>query len=107
MNRSLHLKGNKLKSNLEPIVKIVSIVICIYFILNILFLDTYSLAVYFKTKVQLQDAQKSFDKIVTDNNQLEITIDRLKNDPFYIESIARRDYRMVKTGETVYIFRKD
>ena len=43
-------------------------------------------------KVRLQEEQK----------ELEEEIDKLKNDPKYIEKIAREKYKMRKKGEEVY-----
>ena len=87
-------------------VKILCIVICVYYFLNILFLDNFSIISYFAKKDNLNKLQASHENISRQNKQLEIEIEKLKKDPNYIESIARKNYTMVKTGELIYIFRK-
>jgi cell division protein FtsB len=59
----------------------------------------------------LLTSQQKLAKMTESNNRLNDTIqelqtevDKLKNDNFYIETIARRDYKMVKKDEIVYIF---
>ena len=42
-----------------------------------------------------------------ENEKLKQEIDRLKHDPAYIESIARRDFGMVKKDELVFKILKD
>jgi len=87
-------------------IKVVCVIICLFFILNIFFLDAYSLKTYKQVKKDLNKKTTSNAKISATITELEKDIDRLKNDPFYIESIARRDYKMVKKGEIVYIFNR-
>ena len=77
---------------------------CIYFLLNIFFFDTYSLSEYKRSQARLKKLEQHNEQLAKTNLQLQSEINRLKNDPFFIETIARRDYRMVKKGETVYIF---
>ena len=96
---------SKIKSSPKVYIKILALVLCVYFFLNILFFDTYSLLSFTTQKKELNKLVEANEKIVKQNQELEEEIDKLKNDSFYIESIARRYYSMVKKGETVYIFR--
>jgi len=96
-----------LKKHLKLSVKIVSILLCVYFFLNIMFIDTYSIATYFFQKNRLERMKTSNDRIIDHNKQLEIEIEKLRHDSSYIESLARRNYTMVKPGETVFIFKQD
>ena len=96
----------KLKLTFSNIVKVSCVVLCVYFVLNILFLDTYSLTVYYQQKNELKRLNHINENLVKENKQLETEIDQLKNDPLHIESLARRNYSMVKKGETVYVFKE-
>jgi cell division protein FtsB len=96
----------KLSNYLPTVIRIVCIIFCVYFVLNILFFDTYSLAEYLAQKSELKRLDSANDKLLEMNKQSETEIDKLQNDPFYIEGIARKNYSMVKRGETVYIFRQ-
>ncbi|MCL2063741.1 MAG: septum formation initiator family protein [Candidatus Cloacimonetes bacterium] len=96
-----------LKTYLHNAGKIACVLTCLWFFLNILFFDTYSFFVYFSSSERLKKLSESNESLLNQNNQLEIEIERLKNDPLFIERIARHNYTMVKEGETVYIFRKN
>jgi cell division protein FtsB len=61
---------------------------------------------YLASKKQLQTLTSSNEKIENTNDLLETENDKLRNDDLHIESIARKDYKMVKEGETVYIFNR-
>ena len=97
---------NKIKNKefLLKASKVIVIIICLYYLLNIFFFDTYSLSEYKKSQARLTQLENLNEQLTQTNQQLQTEIHRLKNDQFYIETIARRDYRMVKKGETVYIF---
>lgn len=47
------------------------------------------------------------ENLVRLNLQTVRTIDRLQNDPKYIENIARRELGMIRGDELVFIFRSD
>jgi cell division protein FtsB len=40
-----------------------------------------------------------------ENQQLYRTIDRLKNDPVYVENLARRELGMIQSNELVFTFK--
>ena len=106
MNKKILSIKDKIIEKLTPLFKIVCILLSVYFILNILFLDNYSLLNYVRVKNRYDQMKASHEKIIQTNKELETEIEKLSSDPFYIETIARRDYRMVKKGESVYIFRQ-
>ena len=87
--------------------KIASVLICVYFVLNILFFHTYSLFEFFSTSEKLKKISQSNENLIAQNKILETEIERLKDDPLFIERIARHNYTMVREGETVYIFRRN
>jgi len=48
--------------------------------------------------------QHEITSIQAENNQLSMEIEKLKNDPFYIERLAREKLGMVREGEWIYRF---
>ena len=87
--------------------KVTLILGCLLLFLNIMFIDTYSFIAYLSSSDRLKKLTTSNERLMTQNSQLELEIEKLKNDPLHIESIARKNYSMVKQGETVYIFRNN
>jgi len=51
-----------------------------------------------------QDVQQRLDALKGDNLKLVREVDALKNDRRYLESIARRDFGMVRKNEIIYQF---
>lgn len=51
-----------------------------------------------------QDVQSRFDLLKGENQKLVREVDALKNDRRYLESIARRDFGMVRKNEIIYQF---
>ena len=94
------------KKYLPLILKVSCALVCLYIIFNILFFDTYSLYSYLHQKNELYKLTETNEKLMTNNSELETEIDKLKNDPFHIETIARKYYSMIKRGETVFLFRE-
>jgi len=106
MNKYLALLPKKTtKEWISLGLKTFCVILCVYYVFNIFFFDNYSLRTYRQLKKELDQKTISNSNLAATNQGLEAEIDRLKNDAFYIETIARRDYKMVKKGETVYIFR--
>lgn len=57
-----------------------------------------------RKRSELQKLQQEAEHLTLENKRLELEIDRLKNDPEYLEQVARRDYGLLKTNERVYDF---
>lgn len=51
-----------------------------------------------------QEVQRRLDAIKGENMKLVREVDALKNDKRYLESIARRDFGMVRKNEVIYQF---
>lgn len=51
-----------------------------------------------------QDVQQRLETLKNDNLKLVREVDALKNDRRYLESIARRDFGMVRKNEIIYQF---
>jgi cell division protein FtsB len=51
-----------------------------------------------------QDVQQRLEALKGENSKLVREVDALKNDRRYLESIARRDFGMVRKNEIIYQF---
>ena len=60
----------------------------------------------FQSRQKLEKLQAENKKLEQDNKALREEIDRLQNDPAYIEEMARKEYGMLKENEVLYIFKK-
>ncbi len=61
------------------------------------------LRIYHLSK-EKQEVQRRLDSIKNENLKLVKEVDALKNDRRYLESIARRDFGMVRKNEVIYQF---
>ncbi|HYS15925.1 MAG TPA: septum formation initiator family protein [Candidatus Binatia bacterium] len=52
----------------------------------------------------MQTVERELTTLRTRQEQLTRTVDRLRNDPLYIEKLAREEMGMVREGETVLKF---
>jgi cell division protein FtsB len=77
------------------------------FILFILFFTVFGerglLRIYHLSKDR-QELQKKADELKTQNDQMKRDIEALKGDRRYLESIARRDFGLVRPNEVIYQF---
>ena len=77
------------------------------FILFILFLTVFGdrglLRIYHLNK-ERQELQKKAEALKAENERLKKEIDALKGDRRYLESIARRDFGLVRPNEVIYQF---
>lgn len=53
---------------------------------------------------QLQALQAETEHLVRENAQLQAEVDKMKNNPAYLEDVARRDFGLLKPNERVYDF---
>ncbi len=53
---------------------------------------------------ELKNMQQQNVVLEGDNLQLQKIIDKLQNDPVYLEEVARREYSLLKKNERVYEF---
>ena len=59
-----------------------------------------------RTHEELGKLQAENTRLVEENKALQVEINRLQNDPTYLEEKARKDYGMLKENEVLYIFKK-
>ncbi len=53
-------------------------------------------------KRQLEELQARVDRLSAQTDSLQEVLWRLRNDPEFVEQVAREDYGMVKPGERIY-----
>lgn len=53
---------------------------------------------------ELQEVQSRIEELKVENDQLKRELDALRSDRRYLESIARRDFGMVRSNEIIYQF---
>ena len=59
-----------------------------------------------KLRNQALELEKQTQQLLETNEALRAEIDRLKNDPVYLEQIAREKYGLLKKNERVFDFSK-
>ena len=77
---------------------------CITFILYFTVFGERGLLRIYHLDREKKDIKQRVDAIRNDNLRLVREIDALKNDRRYLESIARRDFGLVRQNETIYQF---
>lgn len=80
------------------------LVASLFFLIALLFFIVFSergLADFNMMKKERDRIRGQNGQIVQDNLGLGVEIDRLKNDPQYIESVARKDFGMIGQDEIV------
>ena len=55
-------------------------------------------------KKEKQEVQKHFEELKAENEKLKREIEALKSDRRYLESIARKDFGLVRRNEIIYQF---
>ena len=77
---------------------------CITFILYFTVFGERGLLRIYHLNREKKEIQQRVDAVRMDNLQLVREIDALKNDRRYLESIARRDFGLVRQNEIIYQF---
>lgn len=82
------------------VIPLLAITVILYFTI---FGDRGLLRIYHLNK-ERQEVKLRLETIKNDNLKLVREVDALKNDRRYLESIARRDFGMVRKNEVIYQF---
>ncbi len=61
---------------------------------------------YYRSRTKLTRLQKDVFLLEKENSQLRTENNRLRNDPAYLEKIAREEYNLLKKNERVFDFSK-
>lgn len=111
MNKSLFLGRkntqfyNSGKKVIEFLVSAFCLITIIYLFLSALFIHDFSVINLINARKQTSFLENNVATLTQENERYVQENKRLLNDDFFIESIARREYLMVKEGEKVYIFK--
>lgn len=73
-------------------------------VLWVLFAPGSGVLALYKKRQELLNLQAKTAQLEQENAKLQKDIDRLQNDPRYLEEVARRDYGLLRTNERVYDF---
>ena len=68
----------------------------------VLVLNDFGLITYFKLKNKHKALDEELQRLLVQQNDLRLEINKLQTDQDYIEQIAREKFMMVKPGERVY-----
>ena len=79
----------------------VSVILILFFILWHVISPNGALK-YYNIRKQLDESRIKNEILKKENNALREEIDKLGNDPLYIEKIAREKYGMIKKNEILY-----
>lgn len=76
-------------------------------LLWILFAPGSGLLSFFTKRAELNSLEKETALLSDANNTLQNEIDRLQDDPLYLEKVARSKFDMLKENERIYDFSKE
>ena len=68
----------------------------------VLVLNDFGLITYFKLKNKHKTLDEELQRLLVQQNDLRLEINKIQTDQDYIEKIAREKFMMVKPGERVY-----
>lgn len=97
----------KLTAQQEKRVRQVAVVMLILAVLWLVFAPRKGVVAVVYKRVQLSKAEERAKKIDQDNAGIQEQINRAKNDPAYLEDLARKQYKILQNNEYLYDFRKE
>jgi len=97
---------NKLSNREKKQLPYVVIFFGILLILWIIFAPNRGILALYKSHKEIERLQAENAKLEQENMALQEEINRLQNDPAFLEEKARKEYGMLKDNEVLYIFKK-
>lgn len=97
-------KQNASKNNLK---KILLVVIFILFVCLAIYAFTPCIIERKKLNKQIANLENEIKRVHESNKQLAKEIYALKNDPLYIEKLARKELGLIRSGEVIYKLKPD
>ena len=101
-------KRSKPKQNLSPIQEKrflkISLALVVVALLWVLLAPGSGLVSMWRKKSELKNLQQQTVQLEKENVDLQKDIDRLQNDPKYLEEIARKEYGLLRKNERVFEF---
>ncbi len=97
------MKSNKKKRRIN-----ILLVIGLFFLIVFwLFLGKNGFLNLYRMEKQRERLLQRIYQIQMENRRIALEIERLKNDPRYIEKVARKELGLVKENEIIYQFKRD
>ena len=93
-------KNTKKKQQLNFNYYVLTAIMAVF--IMVLVLNDFGLITYFKLKNKHKVLDEELQRLLVQQNDLRLEINKLQTDQDYIEQIAREKFMMVKPGERVY-----
>lgn len=84
----------------------VALLLGLLLLLWIVFAPNRGIVALYKAKREIMRLQEENRRLAGENKVLQEEINRLQDDPAYLEEKARKEYGMLKENEVLYIFKK-
>lgn len=69
-----------------------------------IFFSPMGLLKYYQIRKELNEVQAANQELSESNEKLRAEIDKLKNDPAFLEELARKEYGLIKKNEIIFQF---
>ena len=70
-----------------------------------LFFSPSGILAYYNVKKQLAEVHSENEQLKEKNRLLQEKIDKIQNDPAFLEQLARKDYNLLKKDELLFTFK--
>ena len=97
---------NKFSSREIKQLSYLGLFLAILLILWIIFAPNRGILALYRSKNEIVKLQADNRRLADENKVLQEEINRLKDDPGYLEEKARKEYGLLKENEVLYIFKK-
>ena len=97
---------NKFSKREKKQLPYIGIFFVILLILWIVFAPNRGIVALYKSHKEIERLQAENTKLEQEKMALQEEINRLQNDPTFLEEKARKEYGMLKDNEVLYIFKK-
>jgi cell division protein FtsB len=98
----LHKFSNREKQQLSYVALLLGLLLLLW----IVFAPNRGIVALYKAKKEIMRLQEENRRLAGENKVLQEEINRLQDDPAYLEEKARKEYGMLKENEVLYIFKK-
>jgi len=96
---------NKFTSREKNQLTYIGLVLVVLLILWVVFAPNRGILALHKSKNEIARLQAENRRLIEENKALQTEINRLQEDPAYLEEKARKEYGMLKENEVLYIFK--
>jgi len=97
---------NKFTHQEKKLLPAIGLFLLILLILWVVYAPNHGILALYRSQKAIETLQVENQKLAEENKALQAEINRLQNDPDYLEEKARKEYGMLKENEVLYIFEK-